>query len=266
MGLVALLSGYVATFIGTILIVAVAGATGTDVKPDLPPQLNIGLTVFQDVALVAAALLFARTVSRPTARDFGLRVPRRVRYAIGVLLVIWGAFFALSAAWTLALSLHEHSELPDRLGVGESTTNLLLVSVLVCVVAPVGEELFFRGFFFGALRNWRGPWTAAILTGLTFGAVHLGSAPVGQLVPLAIFGVGLCLLYQWTGSLYPSIALHALNNAIAFGAGEQHWRWWIVLLAMAGAVMVSLALATTLGRLLGAGSRGAHQAAPALAE
>ena len=75
--------------------------------------------------------------------------------------------------------------------------------MLITVFAPLGEELFFRGFFFGSLRNWRGPWLAAVLTGLVFGAIHAGSSPVGYLVPLAIFGIGLCLLYEWTGSLYP---------------------------------------------------------------
>ena len=95
---------------------------------------------------------------------------------------------------------------------------MLAVVVLITVVAPLGEELFFRGFFFGALRNWRGPWPAALITGLVFGGIHVGSSPVGYLVPLLIFGVGLCLLYEWTGSLYPAIALHALNNSIALGA------------------------------------------------
>ena len=81
----------------------------------------------------------------------------------------------------------------------------------------VGEELLFRGYIFRALRNWRGFAPAAIITGLIFGAVHIGSSPIGYALPLAAFGFGLCLLYQWTGSLYPCIALHALNNAFALG-------------------------------------------------
>ena len=46
-------------------------------------------------------------------------------------------------------------------------------------------------------------WPAAIITGLVFGGVHAGSAPVVDLVPLAGLGFGLCLLYRYTGSLYP---------------------------------------------------------------
>jgi membrane protease YdiL (CAAX protease family) len=88
------------------------------------------------------------------------------------------------------------------------------------VLAPVCEEFLFRGFIFGALRNWRGPWPAAILTGVLFGGVHAGSAPAADLVPLAVLGVVLCVLYERTGSLYPCIGLHALNNSIAFGSLE----------------------------------------------
>ena len=264
LALVALLSGFGATIVGTILVVGIAASAGVDVEPDLPPGLNIGLTAFQNIAFFVTALLFARTVSRPRAQDFGLRPPARLKRAIGILFAVWAGFFFLSAVWAIALDLDEKSDLPEQLGAGLSTLNLLIVTLLVCVVAPVGEELFFRGFFFGALRNWRGAWPAAIITGLTFGAFHIESSPIGQLVPLAIFGAGLCMLYHWTGSLYLPIALHAINNAIAFGAGEEHWRWWIVLLVIAGAVMVSLLVAAAIGRLLGTGSRG-HSAAPATA-
>jgi uncharacterized protein len=130
----------------------------------------------------------------------------------------------------------------------------------VTVVAPVGEELFFRGYFFGALRNWRGVWPAAIITGLVFGAIHLGSAPVGQLVPLAVLGVGLCLLYAWSGSLYVPITLHAFNNGLAFGVGEG-WSPGVVIGTMLGAAVVSVAVAAGIGRVLGTGSRRVPRAA-----
>ena len=258
----ALVAGFAVTIFVSIVVVGAAGDAGTDADGDIRPGLSIGLTVFQSVALFAAALFFARRVSRPRAQDFGLCAPRQLRRAVGLLLAVWGAFFLFAAIWAIALKLDEKSDLPERLGADLSTPNLLVVTFLVCVVAPVGEELFFRGFFFGALRNWRGAWPAAIITGLTFGAIHLGSAPVGQLVPLAAFGMGLCMLYHWTGSLYLPIALHALNNAIAFGAGEEGWQWWLVLLTMAGAVVVSLTVAVAIRGLLGSGPRRDRSAPP----
>jgi uncharacterized protein len=113
------------------------------------------------------------------------------------------------------------------------------------VIAPIAEEFFFRGYFFGALRSWKGVWPAAILTGLVFGAIHVGSAPVPFLVPLAVFGFILCLLYWRTGSLYPCIALHALNNSLAFGV-SQHWGWQIPIL-MVGALTIIGSIILPLG-------------------
>jgi CAAX protease family protein len=246
---VALLCGLATTIVVSIVVGLVAGAAGADVEHS-PAGLDIGLTVFQNMALFGAAYLFARVISRPRAEDFGLGRPSRFWLAVGVLLAVWVTFFTFAAVWAAVLGLHEDSDLPDRLGAGDSTVNLVAVTILVTVVAPVGEELFFRGYFFGALRNWRGLWPAASITGLVFGAIHLGSAPVGQLVPLAVFGMGLCLLYHWSGSLYPCIALHAFNNALAFGVGEG-WPAGIIVAAMPVAAIVAVAIAALIGRALG---------------
>ena len=113
------------------------------------------------------------------------------------------------------------------------------MAFLVAVVAPIAEEFFFRGFFFGALRNWKGPWPAAILTGLVFGAIHIGSAEAAFLLPLAFFGFALCLLRERTGSLYPGIALHCINNSLAFGV-SQHWGWQILVLLVCALGLISL--------------------------
>ncbi len=94
------------------------------------------------------------------------------------------------------------------------------------------EEFLFRGYMFTALRNWRGTWPAAVITGLIFGVVHVGSAPALDLVPLAGLGFGLCLLYRYSGSLYPCFAAHSLNNCIAFASLEGwHWDRWLPLIA-----------------------------------
>ena len=166
--------------------------------------------------------------SRPTAApSFGLR-PARLWSSAGWLALTWFGFFLFSVIWVAAPGITEKDDLPEQLGADKSTAALVAVALLVCVVAPVAEEVFFRGYFFTALRNWRGVWPAAIITGLVFGAIHAGSAPVWYLVPLAVFGFGLCLLYWKTGSLYPCIALHTINNSIAFGV-TQSWDWQIPL-------------------------------------
>lgn len=266
----AILTGFGVTIIGGIIVSIFAMAAGGSVS-DPSPGVNIGLTFFQDLALIGAAVLFAHMAGRPLAADFGLRSPAadapdgtQRRRALGraalLLLGLWLSFYAFSAIWAAALSLSEEQTLPDDLGIDGSALNLALVVVLITVVAPLGEEIFFRGYFFGALRNWKGFWPAAIITGLVFGAIHIGSSPIGFTVPLAFFGFALCLLYQRTGSLYPTIALHALNNSVALGV-MQKWTWEIPLV-MAGSVLASLTIATMLGRALGARARGATGPSP----
>jgi len=223
------------------------------------PGINIGLTLVQNVALVGAAYGFAALQGRPAAADFGLR-PTRLWRSVGLLVAVWIGFFVLAAVWAAALGLNEQQNLPDELGADGPLPNVLAVVVLIAVVAPLGEELFFRGFFFGALRNWHGPWLAAVLTGLVFGGIHAGSSPVGYLVPLAFFGIGLCLLYEWTGSLYPSIALHALNNSLALGANLD-WSWQIPVM-MVVCTPSALACAWLLARAIGDGRRPDAVSAP----
>lgn len=224
-------------------------AAGGDLE-ELPPGVLIGLTFAQDVGFILAPLLLATWLAtRPTAADFGLRKPNRVWLAIGLLFAVYVGFIVLSGIWVEALGIDQEDTLPDELGVEDSTVNLVLVLILVTVMAPVAEELLFRGYMYRALRNWRGVWPAAIISGIVFGGIHVGSSPIGFVVPLAILGVGLALLYHWTGSLYLPVALHALNNSIAFGA-SQDWGWQIAA-TIPVAIGVSLGSLWLLSRALG---------------
>ena len=74
--------------------------------------------------------------------------------------------------------------------------------------------------------------------------MHVGSAPALDLVPLAGLGFGLCLLYRYTGSLYPSIVAHSLNNSIAF-CSLEHWSWQVPILIV-GSLLGVGALASLL--------------------
>jgi len=79
------------------------------------------------------------------------------------------------------------------------------------LVAPLAEELFFRGLVQSGLgRLLRGRWPAVVCTGLLFGAIHTQPEAV---VPLAVLGIALGYLYERTGSLIAPILMHALFNA-----------------------------------------------------
>lgn len=77
-------------------------------------------------------------------------------------------------------------------------------------IVPIVEEALFRGFIFGALRRSMGPLPGAALSSLAFAALHLS---LTAFAPLFVLGLLLAYLYERTGSLYPSVAFHAVFNA-----------------------------------------------------
>jgi membrane protease YdiL (CAAX protease family) len=90
----------------------------------------------------------------------------------------------------------------------------VLITLGVAVTAPIAEEIAFRGYLFPALTRWRGPWMAATITAVLFGAAHIAALPPALLPGAAFFGFGACLLFWFTGSLLPVVAVHSVNNAI----------------------------------------------------
>ena len=236
----ALLLGFAGAFaaaFGLGIIAAIGGAS----LEDPPGWVTLSATVLQDVSLIAAAVFFARIGGRARPIDFGLRRPAAFGAAFGYAAACLVAFFLFTHAWVAITGAHDSSsDLLNELGLDRGAAAIVGAALLVCVVAPIAEEFVFRGYMFTALRGWRGMWPAAIVTGLAFGAIHIGSAQLIFLVPLAFFGMALCVLYDRTGSLYPGIATHAINNAIAFGIAEG-WDWQIIPIAVGALAVIALA-------------------------
>jgi membrane protease YdiL (CAAX protease family) len=223
----ALVGALVLTAVASLVVDLPALALGVSITSShTPPGLIIADTVVQDLSFVIASVYCAHLGARAVRSwQFGLRRPT-VGWGTAVVMVagLVIGFILLDAIW--GEIVHPGKEkLLEQLGTKESTGLLILSAGLTCVIAPICEEFLFRGYIFTALRGSAGMLPAALITGLLFGGVHATSAPVADLLPLATLGFGLCLLYRYTGSLYPGIAAHALNNSLAF-AGLAGWQWW----------------------------------------
>lgn len=230
---------------GLVVDVIAAALFGTKISDgNLPPGLSIADTVVQDIGFVGAAVYCAHLGGRVVRSwQFGLRRPGRGwRSAAGMIVLLLIAFIVLTAIWSAAVHPEEEKTL-EQLGSNEGTALLVLSAALTCVIAPMCEEFLFRGFMFTALRNWRGTWPAAVITGLVFGGVHAESAPVLDLLPLAALGFGLCLLYRYSGSLYPCMIAHSLNNSIAF-ASLEGWGWQAPVLIVSALIGIGLVVLT----------------------
>jgi membrane protease YdiL (CAAX protease family) len=243
----ALVGGVVLATVGSLLVDIPALAFGVNLTAShVPPGLTIADTAVQDAGFVAVAVFFAQLGGRKVqAAMFGLRTAQLWR-TIRLLATTLAVYFLFSLIWAEVFNTSKE-KLLEQLGTNETTALLVLSAALTCVIAPFAEEFLFRGFIFSALRNWRGTLPAAIITGLLFGGVHAGSAPAIDLLPLAALGFGLCLLYRATGSLYPCIAAHCINNSIAFASLES-WVWWKALVLMAAALGVLWLFAIALTR------------------
>lgn len=92
-------------------------------------------------------------------------------------------------------------ELPARLA-------LIFTAV---VVAPISEEIIFRGYLYGVIRRYAGRWWALIISAMLFAAIH-GHLP--SLAGLFVLAVALSLVYEASGSLWTPIFMHAAFNTM----------------------------------------------------
>jgi membrane protease YdiL (CAAX protease family) len=125
--------------------------------------------------------------------------PFRIMYSTAI---VW--FFE-----ALGLPIEQHpvvDELKEPIGVDLAAALILSVAVS----APFFEEVFFRGFFYQALRRYLRTWPAITLTGGLFALVHPGAFQQVLIFPL---GLLLAYLMEKTGSLIPCMTVHFLVNA-----------------------------------------------------
>jgi membrane protease YdiL (CAAX protease family) len=134
--------------------------------------------------------------------------------AIGTLFV----YFIAVAIYISIFGEPHQQDVGSDLGLDQGPLAATAAVVLIAGAAPFAEESFFRGFFFGGLRSKLPTWSAALISGLVFGAVHAPEGPTA-VVPLALLGIALALLYERTGSIWPCIFAHCLNNSLALAVG-----------------------------------------------
>jgi uncharacterized protein len=259
-GFAALAAALVLAAFGGLIVDIPALALGVKISAKhTPPGIELLDTMVQDVVFVLTVVLFAQFGGRKVRSwQLGFR-PTAARRAAGLVVLVLLAFLIFSELWAVILNESEKEKLLEQLGANETALLLALSALLTTVIAPICEETLFRGYIFPALSKWKGWLPGALITGVLFGGVHYGSAPVIDLIPLGVLGFLLCLLYRRTGSLYPGIATHSLNNSIAFGALEG-WSVGQCVLLMAGALL-AIGVFALLFRALGVISEAPTRAA-----
>lgn len=193
---------------------SLASLSPEEKKSILTPGALVGSIIFHFSLSIITIVVVSFRISLITW--LGLRWkhwPWVFLIAPSVVISMWVLFSILQFSgymeWMESLGVNVLQDSVQLLKTSTDPTVLILMAVAAVLVAPISEEIIFRGYLYAAAKKYAGTWVAAICTGLIFAAVH-GS--LAALLPLFIFGVILALLYEKTGSLWAPIAVHFCFN------------------------------------------------------
>ena len=187
----------------------------------LYPKYETALQTWIAVHLLAAGIALLVWFMGVRQSPFPLQALRLVRPSVSLpwsaLLTLAALGFSMAATFLYGLiidSLELEALRPPEIrteaifpGIG-----FLLTLQALALVTPVSEEVLFRGFVLRGLLGRIGAGPAIVSTALVFSALHLDT---GTIIPIFLTGLALGWLNVKTGSLWPCIAAHAGQNAIA---------------------------------------------------
>ena len=193
--------------------------TGEDV-PDEPLYLWSSAVAGAIQFAVFLVLVLAIVRGRPLREYLALRAPsswgRAASIAAGVVLLVWLLGLALQP---FADPGEEQNLIPEGWEPGRAAP-FAANFVVVAVLAPIAEELLFRGLGYTLLKP-LGRWPAIVLTAVAFALAHglLEGFPL-----LVLFGAGLAYLRSRVGSIVPGILLHMAFNAFVLLAAVRFFQ------------------------------------------
>ena len=192
---------------------------GTDEIPldkKYTPAVLIASIIFQ--FLIMGMVLAFVTWRVKITEWLGLRWrlwPLAIPIAIGTLFLMWFFMGALAySGWNQwleeSLGIESMQEAVKVFQEVKDPLVIVLMALTAAVVAPLAEEVVFRGYLYPAAKRFCGPAGGILFSSLVFAAAH---GHVVALVPLFVLAVVLCLLYEFTGSIWACMSVHFLFNA-----------------------------------------------------
>ena len=220
------------TWLGPLLVLAAIVAVGEVVIPVVAPRDGTGRTVVGvatavggELLLLAALLAFGRAVAARAGgwrAAFGFdRIRRRdlLPWILGFAMIYAcrTAVVVVAAVLTDGRAVRE----ANNLVTGSPTVlSVVVLTVTVVVLAPVTEELMFRGLLLRSFLRRMSFWPAALLSSLLFALFHVFAddtllGAVTLAVSVGVLGLGNCFVVRMTGRLTAAMMIHATANAVA---------------------------------------------------
>ncbi len=213
--------GHIITGLFLFIVLLFAAAFSARAIGPLYPAHEAALETWVAIHLLAAGVgatvwfMGLRRAACPL-RAIGLTRPG-TSLGMSALLAVTALAFSILATFAygfivdrLGLEILQPPEIEAEIifpGVG-----ILLTLQALVLVTPLSEEILFRGFVLRGLLHRIGPGLAVVSTALVFSAFHLDA---GTMIPIFFTGLALGWLHVKTGSLWPCIAAHAGQNALA---------------------------------------------------
>ncbi len=196
--------------------IAVAAALIPNVRNMDSIHFFMYLFAVQFISTIFCIWLFAIVLRRSRWQDLGLRLPSLSdcwNYGVkgGVLLII------LVGLMSFALKYFQPElqmqEIEQVMRLATRRPDIIALVIAGTVLAPLSEEIFYRGMIYPVFRNYVGPAWGAVLAGIIFGLAHFD---LWRALPLAIGGMALCYIYERSRSVWVPMISHALWNGAMF--------------------------------------------------
>jgi membrane protease YdiL (CAAX protease family) len=208
---VIVLNALIALPLAPVLHIEDGLTTGTFLVAALSSDIPMLLVVYVRLIMPGAVTLEELGL-RPLPLDYALRMGLAAGLSGLVVIDIVGSLLS-----QVGLRPNQLDQFGFVLNEGPVAFVLLLIAA--ALVAPFVEELFFRGFLFGIYRRRQPLWVAYLVSSVLFTVLHLDptrmnpSQMAGLSVGIFMLAILLNWVYQHTGSLYPGMVAHAVNNA-----------------------------------------------------
>lgn len=199
------------------LIAAIRNDPGNAVRIETEPYVALSLSL-RVLTIGLTVVLFRRWIGVSSPRDLGFQRPTGSTVIASIftgLMLLLASVVVLAIEWAIFHhTFHKGSLIHDKTLIGFA----LLFAQLV-IVAPLTEELLFRGVLFTGLVQRMAPEWAALISAVAFSVVHL--RPWGLISGL-IVGYALAILYYRSKTLWAPIIAHGVINGTVFALILAH--------------------------------------------
>ena len=210
-----------ASFVVILIASQILAATGS-LSQTVPENIDTRTMVVSVLIwwglILGPILLSLRFRGFKLGSVFGVdRMPvgRSVLLGVSLLVSALPMVFAVDYLASVLLKVNPSTDAQEVIRIFEKSSTgaqRIPIILLAVVIAPVAEELAFRGYLYGVIKRYFGAVPALVLSGILFALIHLN---LPSFFPLLVLASVFALAYELSGSLLVPMTMHALFNALS---------------------------------------------------